>query len=183
MKGFNFFSIYGAKKQKTNVNFKSKRVLIGTSVVSFLVVFGITFFLYQLFRIEGEISSINSYLDQTEIQDKLQKDTELRYRQQILDSYSDALSNLEMQKEKTDKVDVDMLYAIDLSKPENLIITYVGIANNSSQITGYCSNNALVSDFVESLKNQEIYPFAQVFLTNISWNELGYEFSIQINVE
>lgn len=180
MIGFNFFSDHGQKKQKMSMPVKGSRMIFLVAAVLLLFFGGTIYYLVQVIQIDGEIKRTQAFLSDERIQTAIRKDNELKNKQQVLIRYGEALQNLEEQKEKSDKIETEALLAILNEISGDVTVSQLSILNKTASLSGTALESERVTKLVNGLKQQQSYLFSEVFLSNITWNERGYSFLIEL---
>jgi len=180
MKGFNFFSIYGAKAQKKRENLPKRKRIIILSSISLVLLISIIIYVSLLISVKRDISNLEAYLNSQSVKEAIQVDMDINYRKSILMQYEEALSNLEEQKKQSKRIETALFNAIIDSRPSSLTLNNISINDISVNMTGNSDSKVEIASFISNLKSQSLYPINDIFLSNIVLEENIYSFNIEL---
>ncbi|MFA5577013.1 MAG: PilN domain-containing protein [Tissierellaceae bacterium] len=178
MKDINFFEPYIEKRE-----FKLDKKLIFFSIVSFMVLLLITYFIYNAVLIRYESKIVANLRATAEDPNTLEKVEAIKEKEVEVNEFRisvEKISQLDKTIEGRDLVEESLLRDITSKMPEDLSLTSLSIQNGELNLVGISKDKWSIAEFEKGLESLDIDE--DIFISNISLQDSHYIFSINLRL-
>lgn len=179
MRDINFFEQYTKKKDR-----KLDKKIIFFALGSLIVIIFATYSVFNAIKIRQETNAINSLRATTEDPKTLERVEAIKTKEIEVQNFRDSVSKIKTLDESIMKRDIigeELLGIISKRMPENMVLTYLKIANPIIEMTGVAQDKWIVAEFTKGL--EDIENVENIFVSNITTEDAYYSFDLTITLE
>lgn len=166
MRDFNFFRSYTDTKKAT----KDKYFFSITAIVVFTAVI-IGIYLYNLIVItmmNNEIAGIYKFVKEPENIKRLQAYVETKEKNEIMNSYYEELSVVNLKVYSKARVNSELLTIINAAMPKDVFTETMTVDSKAVQIQGIATNRSIIAQFQHNLSEESTFK-------NVVVNSIGLD--------
>ena len=179
MKDLNFFESY-IEKRKFNIDKRLIYYFIAILLVLFIVFYSI-FNQIKIRRISKDVGKLRSIVEDEKINKKV---TEINEKKKEVAKFNESLDKIKLLDnviEEDNIIDDYLLENITSRMPDDVFFTSISIYTDNIQIIGISKDKCSIAELGKSLGSIE--EFKEIFITNISFEEDNYNFTLNINLK
>ena len=179
MKDLNFFESY-IEKRKFNIDKRLIYYFIAILLVLFIVFYSI-FNQIKIRRISKDVAKLRSIVEDEKINKKV---TEINEKKKEVAKFNESLDKIKLLDnviEEDNIIDDYLLENITSRMPDDVFFTSISIYTDNIQIIGISKDKWSIAELGKSLGSIE--EFKEIFITNISFEEDNYNFTLNINLK
>ncbi|NMB28087.1 MAG: PilN domain-containing protein [Tissierellia bacterium] len=179
MKDLNFFESY-IEKRKFNIDKRLIYYFIAILLVLFIVFYSI-FNQIKIRRISKDVGKLRSIVEDEKINKKV---TEINEKKKEVAKFNESLDKIKLLDnviEEDNIIDDYLLENITSRMPDDVFFTSISIYTDNIQIIGISKDKWSIAELGKSLGSIE--EFKEIFITNISFEEDNYNFTLNINLK
>lgn len=164
MRDFNFFSPYIEQNKKS----KNNNILIISSIIILIVsMCGFTVYTNtKIKKLEEEKAKYEEYLNSEKVVKELVKVNEKKTKIEIMKKYYTAVSDINIEMNKADKINTVLMDRISSKLPTNLFLRSMNVDGVNVNIQGVAMNRTSIGELEYNLKQLDIFDL--VHISNIS---------------
>ncbi|NLN14987.1 MAG: hypothetical protein GX185_05200 [Tissierellia bacterium] len=175
----NFFEAYREKR-----SLKIDMVTVLLAILLVYVIFSVTYGIYNHMLISSKAKNVQALREVAENPRTLDKVNEIKEKKEEVDAFLDEVDRIrEMDRliEGRDIIDENLLTFLSSKKPKDLFFTNFSISSREIYINGIAKDSYSVAEFSKGLEEAERVD--SIFVSNISWMEDHYSFSLIISLK
>ena len=179
MKDLNFFESY-IEKREFNIDKRLIYYFIAILLVLFIVFYSI-FNQIKIRRISKDVAKLRSIVEDEKINKKV---TEINEKKKEVAKFNESLDKIKLLDnviEEDNIIDDYLLENITSRMPDDVFFTSISIYTDNIQIIGISKDKWSIAELGKSLGSIE--EFKEIFITNISFEEDNYNFTLNINLK
>lgn len=179
MKDLNFFESY-IEKREFNIDKQLIYYFIAILLVLFIVFYSI-FNQIKIRRISKDVGKLRSIVEDEKINKKV---TEINEKKKEVAKFNESLDKIKLLDnviEEDNIIDDYLLENITSRMPDDVFFTSISIYTDNIQIIGISKDKWSIAELGKSLGSIE--EFKEIFITNISFEEDNYNFTLNINLK
>lgn len=179
MRDINFFEQYTKKKDR-----KLDKKIIFFALGSLIVIIFATYSVFNAIKIRQETNAVNALRATTEDPKTLERVEAIKAKENEVRKFRESVGKIKTLDESIMERDIigeELLGIISRRMPENMVLTYLKVANPLIEMSGVAQDKWIVAEFTKGL--EDIPNVESIFVSNITTEDAYYSFDLTITLE
>jgi Tfp pilus assembly protein PilN len=181
MRDLNFFSNY----IKSRYADRKRAASLIVVVVIIAAIIGGAYAVTEVFawRLSSSIAKMNSYLESEELAKKMEVIDQKKQQIAIIGKYNDLVDQLNIDYERADLIDSELIESIDKTMPANVVLTSISFNPSDINITASSASRTEIAEFQHNLNELGIFTTVSVGNILASAGAERFEFDLTAYLE